>query len=148
MIVTIAQWDAFCMTIDHPELISDPRFETQRGRFENAAEFYDLVAEWTRQRTKREAMEELGSAGVPCSATLDTYELFTDPHLSERGLVEDLEHPELGPVKVMRMPALLSGSDVALVPAPMLGEHTREVLAELELTEDEIGSLFERGVIS
>ena len=70
MIVTTAQWDAFCMTLGQPELVSDPRFETQRGRFEHAAEFYDLVADWTRERTKHEAMVELGDAGVPCSATI------------------------------------------------------------------------------
>ena len=147
MVVTTAQWDAFCTTIGHPELVSDPRFETQRGRFEHAAEFYDLVAAWTGERTKYEAMRELGEAGVPCSATLDTYELFTNPHLQERGLVEELEHPVLGSVKVMRMPARLSGSKVPLVPAPMLGEHTRDVLGELDFAESEIEALFDQGVI-
>ena len=117
------------------------------GRFEHAAEFYDLVAEWTRERTKHEAMRELGSAGVPCSATLDTYELFTDPHLTERGLVHELEHPTLGSMKVMGMPARLSGSKVPIVPAPMLGEHTREVLGELDFAEDEIEALLDHGVI-
>ena len=147
MIVTTAQWDAFCMTLGQPELVSDPRFETQRGRFEHAAEFYDLVADWTRERTKHEAMVELGDAGVPCSATMDTYELFTDPHLSERGMVEELEHPELGSVKVMRMPALLSESKVPLVAAPTLGEHTREVLDELDFADGEIETLYDQGVI-
>ncbi|MXX18126.1 MAG: formyl-CoA transferase [Dehalococcoidia bacterium] len=147
MVVTTAQWDAFCMTIGMPELISDPRFETQRGRFEHGAEFFDIVKEWTLQRTKHEAMKELGSAGVPCSATLDTYELFTDPHLSERGMVEELDHPELGTVKVMRMPALLSGSDVPMEVAPTLGQHTREVLCELDFSEDELEGLFDQGVI-
>ncbi len=147
MIVTLAQWDAFCTTIGHLELVADPRFETQGGRFEHAAEFYDLVAEWTRERTKHEAMRELGSAGVPCSATLDTYELFTDPHLTERGLVHELEHPTLGSMKVMGMPARLSGSKVPIVPAPMLGEHTREVLGELDFSESEIEGLLDHGVI-
>lgn len=147
MVVTLAQWDAFCTTIGHPELLADPRFETQRGRFDYAEEFYGIVTEWTKQRTKHEAMKELGSAGVPCSATLDTHELFTDPHLSERGLVEEVEHPALGSVKLMRMPALLSGSKVPLAPAPMLGEHTREVLGELDFPEDEIDALFEGGAI-
>ncbi len=147
MVVTTAQWDAFCLTIGMPELISDPRFETQRGRFEHVGEFYDIVKAWTRQRTKHEAMKELASAGVPCSATLDTHELFTDPHLSERGLVEELEHPELGSVKVMRMPAMLSGSEAPIEVAPTLGQHTQEVLEELDVGEEEIGGLFERGVI-
>ena len=147
MVVTTAQWDAFCTAIGMPELISDPRFETQRGRFEHSAEFHDLVEAWMLERTKHEAMRELASAGVPCSATLDTHELFTDPHLRERGLVEELEHPELGSVKVMRMPAMLSGSDVPIALAPALGEHTREVLEGLGFGEDEVGGLFERGVI-
>ena len=147
MIVTLAQWDAFCTTIGHPELLADPRFETQMGRFQYADEFFELVTGWTSQRTKYEAMEELGAAGVPCSATLDTHELFTNPHLTERGLIQELEHPEVGPVKLMRMPALLSGSDVPLEVAPTLGEHTREVLGELDFSEDEIGALFDHGVI-
>ncbi len=147
MVVTSAQWDAFCMAIDHPEIASDPRFETPRLRFEHAEELYELVAAWTRQRTKHEAMHELASAGVPCSATLDTYELFTDPHLTERGLVEELEHPSLGSVKVMRMPALLSRSQVPLVPAPLLGEHTREVLGELGFEGAEVEALLAQGVV-
>ena len=147
MAVTTAQWDAFCTAIDRPELVSDPRFETGLVRLDHGDELFAIVEEWTRERTKHEAMRELASAGVPCSAVMDTHELFTDPHLTERGLVRELDHPEVGPVKVMGMPARLSGSKVPLVPAPLLGQHTREVLSDLGFHEAEVDALLEQGVI-
>ena len=127
--------------------MSDPRFETGLVRFDHEDELFAIVEEWTRERTKHEAMRELASAGVPCSAVMDTHELFTDPHLTERGLVHELDHPEVGPVKVMGMPARLSGSKVPLVPAPLLGQHTREVLSDLGFDEAEVDALHEQGVI-
>ena len=94
-------------------------------------------------------MHHLASFGVPCSATLDTMELFTDPHLKERGLIKTLEHPEAGAVQVMGMPARLSGSEVPLTPAPLHGEHTDEVLRSLlQIDDAELDKLRRDGIIS
>jgi formyl-CoA transferase len=148
MAVTTRQWDTLCAAIGKPELVQDPRFETGPARQEHAAELYEEIAPWTRERTKYEAMRELAEVGVPCSAVLDTYELFTDPHLTERGLIQTVEHATAGPVQVMRMPALLSASEVPLAAAPLLGQHTDDVLQEdLGCTPQELERLRSGGVI-
>jgi formyl-CoA transferase len=103
---------------------------------------YEEIAAWTRGRTKQEAMRELGEAGVPCSATFDTLELFTDPHLAERDFIQTVQHPYAGEIKLMRNPMRMSGSNVPLRAAPVLGSDTARVLREdAGLTEAEIAGL-------
>src|SRR5262249_6511750 len=77
-------WDTLCAVIGRPEMVADLRFGDMMGRFEHGKELYAIISEWTCTRTKYEAMRELGEAGVPCSAIMDTMDLFTDPHLTER----------------------------------------------------------------
>ena len=87
-------------TIDRPELLTDPRFSDPVARMEaTAAEVYEIIAGWTRERTKWQAMEALSAAGVPCSAVLDTVELHDNPHLRERGFIHTLEHPHHGEIQ-------------------------------------------------
>ena len=86
---------------------------------------------------------------MPCSAVLDTRDLFEDPHLRARGFIETVEHAALGPVPVLGCPARLSRSEVPLRAAPLLGEHTAEVLAaDLDLGGDEIRALRDPGAIT
>ena len=107
---------------------------------------YELIADWTRQHDKRDVMRILGEAGVPCSYVFDTLDLFTDPHLTERGLVQDVEHPVNGTTQLMRMPVLMDGAAEITYP-PLLGEHTDEVLHDLlGLDEAELTALREAGV--
>src|SRR5690606_23242278 len=142
MVVTSRMWDTLCAAIGKPELANDPRYETGLARIENADSLYDEIAEWTRQRTKYEAMRELGEAGVPCSAVLDTLDLFTDPHLTERGLIQRVQHESGGERLVMGNPLRMSASQVELKAAPVLGRHTDEVLcADLELDAEALEQL-------
>ena len=142
MLVNKRMWETMCKGIGRPELISDPRFATGAARRENAAVLRDEIAAWAAERTKAEAMRELGEAGAPCSAVLDTRDLFHDPHLLERGFVKTVEHKSLGRVPVLGWPARLSESEVEIVASPLLGEHTDEVLAaELGLDEAELAKL-------
>jgi formyl-CoA transferase len=146
MVVTARHWDALCMAMDRQDLIVDERFSTGLTRVENGAALYEEIASWTRERTKHDVMALLGEAGVPCSATLDTRDLFEDPHLNARGFVKTVEHPEHGAVRLLGFAPRLSDSDVPLRAAPLLGEHTDEVLArELKLSAAELRSLRDSG---
>ena len=107
------------------------------------------ISAWTRQRTKQEAMRELNEVGVPASAVFDTRDIFTDPHLQERGFIQTVEHETLGPIPLLGWPARLSASDVPIQAAPLLGRHTSEVLAEdLDLSPDEIQCLETDGTVA
>jgi formyl-CoA transferase len=149
MALTTRMWRALCVAIDRPDLLEDRRFEKGRQRQENREALFEEISKWTRERTKTEAMRRLGEAGVPCSAVLDTRDLFNDPHLLARGFIETVEHDALGPVKLLGCPARMSRSEVPLRASPLLGQHTAEVLRDdLGLEEAEICALRDQGAIA
>ncbi|MBY0400964.1 CoA transferase, partial [Myxococcota bacterium] len=140
--VTSTHIDKLFMAIDRTDLISDPRFDTNEKRMARTPELHDEIEKWTRARTKQEVMRELGEAGVPCAATMDTAEVYDDPHLNARGFVKTIEHPQLGPVRMLGFAPRLSANDVPLVRPPTLGEHTDSVLkAELGFDAARLGKL-------
>jgi formyl-CoA transferase len=133
---------ALCGAIGRPEL-SDAATDEARGRA-----LHEALAKWASQRTKHEAMRMLGEAGIPCSAVLDTRDLFSDPHLQARRFVETLEHEQLGPLPVLGCPLRMPAGRAPSRAAPLLGRHTAEVLrAELGLDEAELARLREQGVV-
>ena len=139
MALTVPMWEALCRTIDREELIHDERFATPAARRENREPMMEAISAWTRQRTKQVAMQEFNEAGVPASAVFDTRDIFTDPHLRERGFIQTVEHETLGPIPLLGWPARLSESEVPIQAAPLLGRHTSEVLAQdLDLSASEI----------
>jgi formyl-CoA transferase len=140
-------FDTLCVAIDRPELVLDERFATVDARDQHGDELWALIADWTRQRTKWEAMEYLGSHGVPASAVFDTIDLFTNEHLLARGSVTEVVHPVRGAWEMLSPPFRLSESRVAMQPAPLLGQHTDDVLArELGLSADDLRALAIDGV--
>lgn len=147
--VTATHIDKLFMAIGRPDLIADPRFDTDAKRFARTPELHDEVEQWTRVRTKHEVMRELGEAGVPCAATMDTAEVYDDPHLNARGFVKTVDHPQLGKVRMLGFAPRLSANDVPFVRPPALGEHTDSVLAsELGLDAERIGALRAASVIA
>jgi len=148
MVVTSRMWDALITAIERPDLGADPRFETVRDRHAHGDALWEEIATWTRQRTKFEAMEHLAFRGVPCSAVYDSDDILNDRHLNERGMVMKYDHPENGEVTMLAPPVHLSESKVEVAPAPLLGQHTDEVLgAELGLDAAEIEELLAKGVL-
>jgi len=130
MPVTTRMLDALLSTIGRADLCADADLHDPRWRVDHGDQIWETIAEWTRQRTKQEAMEALAGAGVPAGAVLDTSELLADPHLRARHMVVTVQHPERGAWEFIGPPIHLSGSQVAVRPAPLLGEHSRDVLEE------------------
>ena len=147
-IVTGRMLDALFTAIGKPELLLDERFHTTPDRRQNGDLLYEEVKEWTMQHTKLEAMEYLAARGVPCSAVYDSEDILHDPHLHERNMIRTVQHPVHGGVEMVGPPIHLSDSDVEMIAAPLLGQHTAEVLAhELGLGSKELADLEARGVL-
>jgi len=118
------------------------------GRVARNDELDALVEAWTEKRTKHEAMETLGAAGIPCGAVLDSGEVMTDPSLVQRGMIVDLEHPTRGRYPMPGNPVRMSDSPTEVRRAPLLGEHNAEVLGQwLGCSVEELTALAKKKVI-
>ncbi|MBW2423780.1 MAG: CoA transferase [Deltaproteobacteria bacterium] len=147
--VTPRHIDRFFLAIERPDLITDERFDSEQGRLENAEQLSEEIACWTRERRKHEVMSLLGAAGIPCSATFDTMDLFDDPHLNERGFVHTVTHPTAGEVRLLGFAPRMSRSQVPIERPPGLGEHTDAVLGEeLGLDAERLKALRAAGAIA
>jgi crotonobetainyl-CoA:carnitine CoA-transferase CaiB-like acyl-CoA transferase len=141
-------WRRLLQIIGHEELIGDPRFATIEARFEHEAEINTIIAAWTSQRTKQDAAQLLSDAGIPAGAVLDTMELYNDPSFERRGILQTMQHPTNGPYRMPAWPVRFSGAAPPLEPAPLLGQHSAEVLTQwLGMSAPDIAALKHVGVI-
>lgn len=143
-----SQWERLLKVIGYEELSNDPRFATPESRYEYREEIDAMITAWTSQKTKFEAMEELGSAGVPAGAVLTTAELMADPYLRQRGVFVTMEHPVRGPIVMPGFSIKMSASSVPILPSPLLGQHNEEVYKDmLGMSADELERLRQAGAI-
>jgi formyl-CoA transferase len=140
--------DSLMTAIGRPELSVDSRFETEQARAQHEDELWEIIAAWTKQRTKYQVMETLGPAGVPCGAVLDSGDIIRDRHLRERGAIQTMHHPVRGDRELAGPPVRLSASEFDYRPSPLLGQHTEEVLTEkLGLKPEEVQALRQSGAV-
>ena len=145
MAVTPRMWDNLRDTID-PALAEDERFRDVASAMANADALKTIIANWTLQYDKHEAMRILAAADVPASAVMDTVDLFRNEHLVERGFIKEVEHEERGSIRLLGQPIRLSTTHVPIEAAATLGKHTREVVAaDLELSAADIKALSDAG---
>jgi crotonobetainyl-CoA:carnitine CoA-transferase CaiB-like acyl-CoA transferase len=142
------QWHRLLELIGHADLIGDARFETSADRYRHKSAIDDIIMPWTRQRTKHEAMELIGRAGVPAGAVFDFKELSENPDFERREIFQWIDHPTLGRVKMLAWPVKMSANKVSLEAAPLLGQHTETVLSEwLGLSSERFQELSRKGAI-
>ena len=127
--------------------IGDPRFASYAKRKANEEALLPIVEPAVRAREAQELEQALLGAGVPCARVNNFKEVFDDPQIVARHVVHDVEHPRLGKMRAVRNPILLDhdGPDLARH-APVLGEHSREILRELGYAPAAIAALVESGV--
>jgi CoA:oxalate CoA-transferase len=139
-----------CEAIGRPALAADERFRTHRARAAHRAEVNAIVGAWVRERTCEEVLAALGPAGadVPCARVAAPDELLDDPQLLARGMIERHPHPVLGEIVLHGNPLRFAGAAPRARPlAPALGEHNREVYAEIGLGETDLARLAAAGVV-
>ncbi|MGY1550497.1 CaiB/BaiF CoA transferase family protein [Microbacterium sp. A588] len=125
------QWQALLSAIGRSDLRDDPRYATPELRAQHEQEVNEMLSAWTRERTKHEAMEILGSASVPAGAVMSTMDLSQDPDLRRSGAIVDIEHPKSGRLTMPGWPVRMERSHVPVTRSPLLGEHNAEVLGTL-----------------
>lgn len=143
---TPPNWTAFCRALGLDVLERDPRFTDATLRRANADVLIPLIEERTATRPAAHWLALLRDAGVPCSEIQDYGAVFGDPHLEARGFFTDLAHPRLGTLRALGTPLRFERSRARFERAgPLLGEHTREVLAEAGHSPDEVERLIADG---
>lgn len=143
---TDRHWKRFFDIAGRPDLAADPRFVTVSGRTRHIEALYAEVEKAAAARSNAEWLAALDAASVPCAPVLSLEELIEDPHLKAVGLFETRRHPTEGDILTVNPPVGFTATPGEVRrPAPLLGEHTREVLAEAGLAPAEIEALVQAG---
>ncbi len=117
--------------LGHPEWADDPRFATNRARVEHRLLVDSIIAEALAADTADNWLAKLKAAGVPCGRINSVAEALADPQTQARGMIETVEHPTIGDLKLVGMPYKFSGTPASVRrPPPALGEHTDEILRD------------------
>jgi crotonobetainyl-CoA:carnitine CoA-transferase CaiB-like acyl-CoA transferase len=137
-----------CEVLGHPEWHSDPAFANDTLRVRNRAALIERIEAITMGEPRQTWLGRFDAARIPCGPINSYAETFADPQVRARGMVVDVDHPTLGPLRTLGSPVKMSATPpVAGRRAPLLGEHTRAVLQEAGCSESEIGAvLIESGL--
>jgi crotonobetainyl-CoA:carnitine CoA-transferase CaiB-like acyl-CoA transferase len=142
-------WQRFCQAAALDSLARDERFSTNAGRIAHYRELRPLIAQQLSTRTLDEWIQILRGSGIPCGGVRSVADALRDPQIIAREMVMTIDHPALGPLKMLGLPVKLSETPGAIrTHPPRLGEHTERVLREdLGIDEREIRALADRRVV-
>lgn len=142
-------WKRFARLIGGEALASDARFHSAPGRNAHRDEILPLARSWvTSQPSVAACLAALDAIDVPCAKVQRIDEVLADPQIIARGMVIEQDHPALGKIRMPNLPFHFSGCDTTLTRvAPELGEHNREIAADLGFSEGDIDAMERDGVL-
>jgi len=124
-------WDKICKVIGKEDWITHPDYATPEARLPRLMAIFGTIEEWTKTKSKFEAMDILNEYDIPCGPILSMKELAEEPSLRQTGTVVEVDHPTRGKYLTVGNPIKMSDSASDVKRSPLLGEHTEEILAEL-----------------
>ena len=120
------QFAAFCRALGREDLAGDPRFATNPQRVVNRRELVGILQSQIIKRSAAEWIATIQDSGVPCGPVNSLADVFSDPHLLSSGMLQEVNHPTAGTLKMLASPLLVNGERPPIrVPPPLLGQHTR-----------------------
>jgi benzylsuccinate CoA-transferase BbsF subunit len=119
----LGQWQGLAKAMGDPEWMQLDEFQDMFGRAQNQEAMYPLLREWTAEHGKQEIMDICQENGCPTTAVYSIAEAAQHPHLRERHVIEEVDHPTLGRVRTLAPPLRLSSDNAKRSPAPLLGQH-------------------------
>jgi len=142
-------WARLANTIGRPDLIEDPRSAVGPSRAANADFLQPILEEWMADKTRTEVVDAFNAAGMPTGPVYTAEDVFADEHFRVRGMLAEVDDPEVGPhVFARSVPHLSAAPEIPLNAAPALGAHTREVMEGLlGYASSEVDALVEAGVV-
>jgi CoA:oxalate CoA-transferase len=142
-------WEQLCDIIGLSELKADERYKTNALRTQNLRELYPVLTAAFRGKTTAEWLVELDAAGIPCGPINPIDKVVADPQVLARQMIVETAHPVAGPVQMAGVPVKLSATPGSVdTPAPLLGQHTTEILHELlGLSAAEVADLKQRNIV-
>jgi crotonobetainyl-CoA:carnitine CoA-transferase CaiB-like acyl-CoA transferase len=142
-------WEPLCQALGREDLTEDPRFNTLEARVENNLELIAILDRAFALKTREEWSRLLDDHGIVWTHIPTSYEeVTTDPQILVNEYIVEVDHPSLGPAKIANTPIHLNKKAPSIRRfAPELGQHTEEILLELNYTWEEIGALQEKGII-
>jgi len=144
-----ANWLRLTKLVGMPELAEDPRFKTNAARMKNLAALTAILSACLKKRSPREWLADLDAAGIPAGPINKVGDMLADPQVIARDMVVELEHPKAGRTKAIGLPVKFSATPGGIRrPAPLFGEHTREILVELGYGDADIARLVSEGAVA
>ena len=141
-------WERLCRAIGREELVEDPRFLTDSLRRQHYQELAEELEATLSKRPAAHWLAQLEEAKVPSGPINTMAEVYADPQIQARDMVVELSHPTAGPIKSIGIPVKLSETPASIRrPAPLLGQHSEEVLQENGFSAEEVRRLAEAGII-
>jgi crotonobetainyl-CoA:carnitine CoA-transferase CaiB-like acyl-CoA transferase len=141
-------YERLVQVLDAPEIADDPRFASNPDRMRNRDALVELITEHLLRDTTENWVARLDAVGLPVGAVLDISQAVEHPQILERDMIVETRHPVTGAARSIALPIHFSETPKQVTrPAPLLGEHTREILTEYGFGEAQIGDLQREGAI-